>query len=178
MAKAVAYLRVSGPGQTCENQIQVIKAWAKQRGLELVRIYQEQESAWRAGHQRELARLISDARKGQFAVVLVWALDRLSRLGALSILSLIHRLSGCGVRVLSYTEAWTEAPGELAEVLFAIAGWVAQMESQRRSERTKAGLRRVQAAGVRLGRPPGAKDKKRRKKRTPRLPSYLDTGLD
>jgi putative DNA-invertase from lambdoid prophage Rac len=83
----------------------------------------------------------------------------------LSILSLINKLKICGVRVLSYQESWTEAPGEFGELLYAIAGWVAKMESQRRSERTKAGLARVVAQGKRLGRPPGSKDKRKRKRR-------------
>jgi DNA invertase Pin-like site-specific DNA recombinase len=39
------------------------------------------------------------------------------------------------------------------------------MESQRRSERTKAGLARVKAQGKKLGRPQGSKDKKRRRRR-------------
>ncbi len=80
--------------------------------------------------------------------------------------------------MISLQESWTEAPGELAEIRYAIAGWVARMESQRRSERTKAGLARARGAGVRLGRPPGAKDKKRRKKRVSRLPLHLDAGPD
>ena len=77
----------------------------------------------------------------------------------------ISTLKTYGVKVWSYQEAWTEAPGELAEVLYAIAGWVARMESQRRSERTKAGLARLKALGKKLGRPKGSKDKKRRRKR-------------
>ena len=72
--------------------------------------------------------------------MLAWALDRQSREGTLAILSLVHKLSIYGVKVLSYQESWTEAPGELAELLYALSGWVARMESQCRSERTKAGL--------------------------------------
>ena len=168
MQPAVIYSRVSTNKQDADNQIKVLEGWAKERGLEVIAVYTETETAWRDGHQQELARLVRDAKKGRFGFVLVWALDRLSRLGSLSILSLIHKLASYGVKVLSHQESWTEAPGELAEILYAIAGWVARMESQRRSERTKAGLLRVRAAGVRLGRPPGAKDKKRRKKRSPR----------
>lgn len=175
MTKAVIYARVSTSRQDAENQTAVLRNWAEQRGFEVVAVYAETETAWRDGHQQELARLVNDARKGRFKVVLVWALDRLSRLGALSILSLINKLAGYGVKVLSHQESWTEAPGELAEVLYAIAGWVARMESRRRSERTKAGLQRVKAAGVRLGRPPGSKDKKRRKKRPVRNGLFLST---
>ena len=39
------------------------------------------------------------------------------------------------------------------------------MESQRRSERTKAGLARAKAQGKRLGRPPGSKDRRKRRRR-------------
>jgi len=39
------------------------------------------------------------------------------------------------------------------------------MESQRRSERTKAGLARVRAQGKHLGRPSGSKDKRKRRRR-------------
>jgi len=148
-----------------KNQSAALIDWANQRGFEVVKIYEEQESAWRNGHQRELAKLIEDARKRKFQAVMVWALDRLSREGALAILSLVQKLSVNGVKVLSYQESWTEAPGEMAELLYALTGWVARMESQRRSERTKAGLVRVKAQGKRLGRPPGSKDRRKRKRR-------------
>jgi DNA invertase Pin-like site-specific DNA recombinase len=55
--------------------------------------------------------------------------------------------------------------GELAELLYALSGWVARMESQRRSERTKAGLARIKAQRKCLGRPPGSKDKRKRRRR-------------
>jgi putative DNA-invertase from lambdoid prophage Rac len=177
MGKVAVYLRVSTKDQSVDNQLPQLEKWVADRGHELVAVYSENESAWKSGHQRELARLIQDAKKGRFNLVLTWSLDRLSRLGSLAILRLVHRLSTYGVRVVSHEESWTEAPGELAEILFAIAGWVARMESQRRSERTKAGLVRVRAAGVRLGRPPGAKDKKRRKKRSVRNGVFFSTDL-
>ncbi|GAF77016.1 unnamed protein product, partial [marine sediment metagenome] len=79
--KCVIYSRVSSQEQTLENQIPVLAKWAQSRGFELVEIYQEMESAWRNGHQRELARLLDNARKRKFDIVLVWALDRLSREG-------------------------------------------------------------------------------------------------
>ncbi len=163
--KVCIYSRVSTGEQETKNQSIVLSDWAKQRGFEVVSIYQEEESAWKAGHQRELVNLITDARRRKFQVVLVWALDRLSREGALAILSLVHKLSLYGVKILSYQESWTEVPGEIAELLYALTGWVARMESQRRSERTKAGLARVKAQGRRLGRPPGSKDKWKRKRR-------------
>lgn len=165
MTKVAIYSRVSTTEQEIENQLMTLKALARSRGFEVVKVYQEEESAWRAGRQRELARLVKDARAGRFKVVLVWALDRLSREGSLAILTLIDRLGKYGVKVISYQEPWTEAPGELQEILLALAGWVAKMESQRISERTLAGLERARSEGKRLGRPPGSRDKRKRKRR-------------
>ncbi|MFC1988597.1 recombinase family protein [Chloroflexota bacterium] len=98
-------------------------------------------------------------------MTIIWALDRLSREGSAAILNLVNTLKLYGVKVISYQKSWPEAPGELGELLFAIAGWVAGMESQRRSERTKAGLARAIASGKKLGRLSGSKDKRKRIKR-------------
>ena len=166
MARVALYLRVSDPTQHTENQLPVLRDWASQRGYDIAGVYEEQESAWRAGHQRELSRLLHDAGRRRFELVLVWALDRLPREGTLAILRLVDRIRTYGVKVLSYQESWTEAPGELAELLYALTGWVARMESQRRSERTRAGLARAVTQGEKLGSPKGSKDKKRR--RSPR----------
>lgn len=165
LIKACIYSRVSTGAQDTGNQTVALTEWAKQRGFEVVALYEEEESAWKAGHQKKLAILLEGARRRRFAIVLVWALDRLSREGALAILSLVHRLDAYGVKVISHQESWTEAPGELGELLYALTGWVARMESQRRSERTKAGLARARSQGKQLGRPLGSKDRKRRKKR-------------
>jgi hypothetical protein len=97
--KVAIYSRTSTTDQNPVNQSMVLTDWAGQRGYDVVMVYEEQESAWKAGHQRELARLLEDARKRKFGAVLVWALDRLSREGPLAILSLVNRLKICGVGV-------------------------------------------------------------------------------
>ena len=151
MTKIAIYSRVSTSDQDIENQLSVLKDMAIRREWEVYEVYQEEESAWRDGHQNELTKLVKDARAGKFKIVLIWALDRLSRQGSRTILNLIHSLGQYGVKVISYQESWTEAPGELQEVLLAIAGWVARMESQRISERTKAGMERARKYGTKSG---------------------------
>lgn len=161
--KAAIYLRVSTKEQDTDNQLPALQGMAKGRGLEVVQVYSEVDTAWRSGHQAELARLIDDARKGKFDVVLVWALDRLSREGALAVLSLVDKLKQYNVKVISYQESWTEAPGQLADLLYAITGWVANMESERRSERTKAGLERARREGKPIGKRGPDKGKRSRR---------------
>jgi DNA invertase Pin-like site-specific DNA recombinase len=86
------YSRVSTSRHDTENQSIALIEWAKQRDWEIVKTYEEYETAWKAGHQVELAQLKADAVRRRFDIVLVWALDRLSREGALAILSLVSRL--------------------------------------------------------------------------------------
>ncbi len=165
MLKAALWIRVSDPGQHADNQLPDLKAWADRRGLEIVLIYQLTESAWQGGHQKKLSQVYEDARQGKFSLLLCWALDRLSREGPLATLEIVHRLGKAGVQVWSLQEPWTEAGGELLDLLLAITGWVARMESNRRSERTKAGLQRAVSQGKKLGRPLGSRDKKKRSRR-------------
>lgn len=147
MAKVVVYLRVSRQEQTVENQLPALQKWVADKGYELVEVYQENESAWKSGHQRELSRLFADLPKRKVDICLVWALDRLTREGIARIFEIINRLKRNGVRVISYQELWTEQSGPMADLLYAITAWVAEFESRRRSERTLAGLARALAQG-------------------------------
>lgn len=163
--RAAIWARVSTTEQDTANQVAQLKEWAQRRGLDVVQVYQVEESAFQGKHLKALSEVYDDARLGRFHVLLVWALDRLSREGPLATLEIVHRLGRYGCQVLSLQEPWTEAAGELRDLLLAIAGWVARMESQRRSERTKAGLERAREQGKKLGRPAGAKDRRTRSRR-------------
>lgn len=165
--RAAVWLRVSTTEQEASNQEPDLLALAAARNFEVVTTYRlEGESAYSGstGYRVQLAAMIADARARKFEVLLVWALDRLSREGPLAVLQLVDRLGRTGVQVVSATEVWTEAPGELRELLLAIAGWVARQESVRRSERTRAGMARARAQGKQVGRPAGAKDRHKRRR--------------
>jgi putative DNA-invertase from lambdoid prophage Rac len=164
MTKCALYLRVSKTEQETDNQLPSLESYAKARGWEITEVYAEEASAWRNGHQRELGRLLDDLRSGKrrYDHVLVWALDRLSRQGPLHVLTLLDTFKTLGAPIISLQEPWSDAP--FSDAMFSLVAWVARFESERRSERTKAGLERVKAQGVKLGRPPGSKDKERRRR--------------
>ena len=154
--KAAAYIRVSTDEQGPENQLPRIKALCQARGWELLHVYSEHARVWKSGHQRELAQACRDARANRFKVLVVWALDRLSREGIVGTFNTLKRFQDVGVKVVSINEPWTEVDDHLHELLTAIVAWVAEFESRRRSERTKAGIERVRAQGKRWGRPKGS----------------------
>jgi putative DNA-invertase from lambdoid prophage Rac len=154
--KAAIYARVSTEEQAVENQIPVLENWAKQRGWVIAEVYREDASAWKAGRQKELARLRRDARQGKFNIVLVWALDRITRSGPAAAFEILKSFSDYNVKVYSYQESWTEAPNDaMYEMLVAVFTTIAKWESDRRSERTRAGMDRARQEGTKSGKPIG-----------------------
>lgn len=140
---AAIFARVSTTQQETDNQVRILQEVAERRGWTPAKVYRFQESAWKGQSRQYLREVFDDASRGLYGVLMVWALDRLSRGGALDTLQIVKVLSERGVQLFSYQEPWIEATGPMRELLISIAGWVGQMESQRRSERTRAGLART-----------------------------------
>lgn len=163
--KVIIYLRVSTNEQSAENQLPALEQWVRDRGHKVLEVYSESESAWHAGRQKELARLFHDLPRRRADICLCWSLDRLSREGVARVFELVRKFKQHSVQLVSYSEPWLEQSGEMGELLYAIAAWVSQFESRRRSERTLAGLARARAKGKILGRPVGSQDSKKRKRR-------------
>ena len=167
--RSAIWLRVSDPGrQTVENQEAPLRDLAKRRGFKVVTEYRVEGSAWRGKHHPALEQLYADSARGEIDVVIVWALDRLSREGIFATAYTLKRLAETGCKVVALQEPWVEAMDPVRDLLVAIMAWVAGAESERRSQRTKAGLERAKAAGVHLGRPKGSRDTKARRARSDR----------
>lgn len=172
MTRAALWLRVSGTTQTVENQRGELEAFCERRGWEVVKTYElDGVSSYHRKDLSFISAAVSDARRGQYDVLVVWALDRLSRGGIQATFSIFQRFHTAGVRVISLREEFTDVPpGPLLDLLFAIIATVANMESQRNSERTKAGIKRAQDEGKHVGRPKGRKDTRKRTRRYVRAP--------
>ena len=160
------WARVSKDEQESGNQIGELRAEAACRGLDVTAEYVlDGASAWKGEHRELLRQALDDARAGCYDVLLVWALDRLSREGIEVTLRIMRQFADRGVAVWSLRESWTETSDpHVRELVAAIMAWVARMESQRRSERVRAGLARRKAAGLPVGRQPGSKDRRQRKR--------------
>jgi len=170
MKDAAAFYRVSTYEQQSENQVPEVERFAKAHGLRIVRKIMVDDSAWKGGggpeYKAALAELLDGAWRGEYSVVVVWALDRIVRTGAEDALRLIRQFRERACVLLSVRESWLNGSPEIQDVLVAFAGWMGQQESQRRSERTRAGMARAREAGVKIGgRKPGARDLRPRKRR-------------
>lgn len=148
--RAALYLRVSTDEQTADNQRPELEQLARTRGLDVLTVYEEAASA--AKHRPEYARMMADARRGAFDVVIVWALDRFGRSMAGNVADALA-LDRAGVQLVSVREPWLDTGGPVRDLLLAIFSWVAEQERRRLVERTKAGLERARRQGKRIGRP-------------------------
>jgi putative DNA-invertase from lambdoid prophage Rac len=163
--KAAIWARVSTDHQTEQNQIPSLEQFCQHHGYEISKRYLLSDvSAFNGGHTEALRAMLDDAYRGEFQVLVVWSLDRISREGIEALLKLIRELRERHVSLVSIQEPWLNGSDATTELLVAIAGWVSNQESARRSERIKAGLARRKAEGKPVGgRKPGSKDKRRRK---------------
>jgi DNA invertase Pin-like site-specific DNA recombinase len=154
MAKRVAfYLRVSTGEQSTENQRRELEAVARQRGWEVVAIYEDQGISGAKGRDRrpQLDRMLKDAVRGRFDILAAWAVDRLGR-SLQDLVATLGELRAAGVDLFLHQQAIdTTTPSGRA--MFGMLGVFAEFERSMIQERVRAGLARARAAGRRLGRP-------------------------
>jgi DNA invertase Pin-like site-specific DNA recombinase len=140
--KAAIYCRVSTDEQTTENQLIPIRKLAEARGYEVVKVYAENETAWKRGHQAELENCKRDAFNRQFDVLMFWSMDRLTRQGISSMFRILEWFWELDILTVSIQEPQLEQTGMFRELLISVSAWVARFDSDRKSERTKAGVAR------------------------------------
>lgn len=148
------YARVSTSDgrQDLENQLSPLRAWANHNGSNIVEEYCDEVSGAK-NNRKAFNLMMEDAYRRKFDVLMVWALDRLTREGVGKMLQCLERLKACGIRVVSHQETWLDTNGPVSDLLIAIFGWVASQERQRIRERVLAGLKTAKAKGKKLGRP-------------------------
>ena len=151
--RAALYLRVSTRDQSVENQERELRQWAGRLGLEVVAVYADTMSGARSD-RAALAAVLIAAHRREFDVLLVWALDRVSREGIGRMVGYVEQLRTAGIRVLSHQEPWLDTGGPVGELVLAIFAWVAKQERERIGERVRAGQTRARAQGVHIGRRP------------------------
>jgi DNA invertase Pin-like site-specific DNA recombinase len=149
--RAVLYARVSTGDQHPETQLLDLRQMAKQRGYEIGQEYVDTISGSKA-KRPSLDRLLADARRHRFDVVLVAAFDRMAR-STPHFLELLDELNHLGIEFVSFREN-IDTGGPLGRAMVVIVGAIAELERSLIVERVKAGMRRARLEGRRIGRSP------------------------
>lgn len=150
--KAAIYARVSRKDLNLENQLQKLVPLAEARSFELVETYTEKMSGVKKARP-QLHAMMEAARKGEFQVLLIWALDRLGR-NQYTIIEHVIELDRLGIQIVSLQDSWLDTTtGPTRALILPILAWVAQQERERIIERTKAGMDTARGKGKNIGRP-------------------------
>ena len=149
--RCAVYARVSTLDQEPENQLQELRRYAEARGWTSVE-YVDRGVSGSKERRPSLDRLVADARRRRFDVVVVWRLDRLGR-NLRHLVVLLDELRAVGVEFVSLGEG-IDATTPAGKLQLHVLAALAEFERARIGERVRAGLARVRASGQRLGRPP------------------------
>lgn len=151
--RVAIYARVSttNHGQDVNLQTRDLEQFAQARGWSLADSYIDVGVSGSKDRRPELIRLMSDAHKRRFDVVLVWKLDRFGR----SLRHLVNALAefeSLNVAFVSLSDNLdlSTASGRL---MFNIIGAMAEFERALIQERVRAGIRNARAKGIKIGRP-------------------------
>lgn len=150
--KAAIYLRVSTVDQNPASQLADVQLLARQRGWDVVETYTDHGISGTKSRRPGLDKLMSDARKGRFDIVLVWACDRIAR-SVRHFLEVLDELHHCNVQFVSFREN-IDSTGPLGRAITVIIGAIAELERSLIVERVRMGMRRARLEGRHIGRMP------------------------
>jgi DNA invertase Pin-like site-specific DNA recombinase len=150
--RVAIYGRVSTKyGQDISMQTRELEQFATARGWNMADSYLDIGICGAKDRRPELDRLMADAHRRKFDVVIVWKFDRFAR-SVSHLLRALETFSALGIAFVSLSEQMdTTTPA--GKMVFTVLGAVAELERSLIVERVKAGLRNARAKGKRLGRP-------------------------
>ncbi len=146
MKKAVIYTRFSSQSQqeqSIEGQIRACTSFCQTHNYEVVNVYSDRAKTGRNFNRPEFIKMMEDASKHLFEIVVVYQLDRFGRNVSESILE-EQKLKKLGIKLLSATELITSENDELNDDLFLPRGLVrlfAENYSRDLSKKVKRGLK-------------------------------------
>jgi DNA invertase Pin-like site-specific DNA recombinase len=147
--RAAIYARVSTFDQEPENQLQELRRYVDARGWTAVE-YVDKGVSGAKERRPALDKLVADAKRRRFDLVVCWRLDRLGR-SLKHLITLLEEFQTMGVAFVSLAEG-IDATTSAGKLQMHILGAIAEFERARIAERVMAGMARAKAQGTRLGR--------------------------
>src|SRR6202171_5319456 len=151
--RAAIYARVStaNNGQDPRVQTRERHEYCPRRGWTIVDEYVDVGISGTREKRPQLDRLLTDAHRRHFDVVVVWRFDRFAR-SVSHLLKALENFRALGIEFVSLSEQ-VDTTTPTGKMIFTVLGAVAELERSLIVERVKAGLRNARAKGKRLGRP-------------------------
>ena len=138
-------------GQNPDTQLIPLREFARHRQLEIAEEYVD--LGWSGAKERrpQLDRLMADAKRKKFDVVLVARFDRFAR-STKHLLTALGEFQSLGINFMSHSES-IDTSTPVGKMAFIMVGAGAEMERSLIRERVLAGVDRARRQGKKLGRP-------------------------
>jgi DNA invertase Pin-like site-specific DNA recombinase len=151
--RVALYARVStkNNGQDPETQLIALREYAGHRGMTVTDEYVDVGISGAKDRRPELDRMMADARRRGFDIVLVARFDRFARSTKHLVLAL-EEFNALGIDFVSLNES-IDTSTPMGKMVFTIIGAVAELERSLIRERIMMGLERARRQGKKLGRP-------------------------
>jgi DNA invertase Pin-like site-specific DNA recombinase len=149
-------MRVSRLDQDPRLQDDDTKDFIAQRGWELAGSYADQGVSGTKERRPQLDRMLADARRRRFDLVVVWRSDRMFR-SLKNMVVTLDELNALGVNFVSVTEPF-DGTSPSGRLLLHLVSAMAEFERSILIERTRSGVAAARRRGVRVGRPPARLD--------------------
>ena len=149
--KVGIYSRVSKDTSDNTNQLLILREYCQKMDYE---IYDEYVDIISGGspNRPEFNRMMHDASKRKFDMLLFFALDRLTREGTRKTIHYLQMLDDYNVSYKSYSEQYIDSSGIFKDVIISLLSSLALQEKIRIGERVRAGLERAKTQGRKGGR--------------------------
>jgi DNA invertase Pin-like site-specific DNA recombinase len=154
MSKRIAlYARVSTDKQTCENQLQELRAIAERMNYTIVAEFIDNGiSGMKTRQDRPaLDQLMKSATQRKFDMVMCWSIDRLGR-SLQNLVEILNELQAMKID-LFFLQQGMDTSTPSGRMIFSVFGAIGEFERNLIRERVIAGQRRAVANGVKIGRP-------------------------
>jgi DNA invertase Pin-like site-specific DNA recombinase len=151
MKRVARYLRVSRSDQRENLQADETEQLIARREWTLVETYVDHGVSGSRERRPGLDKLMADARRRRFDVLVVWRSDRLFR-SLRHMVNTLAELDAIGVDFVSASEVFDTTTPQGKLLLHLVAAF-SEFERQTLIERTRAGMAAAKRRGVRLGRP-------------------------
>ena len=139
--KVALYYRVSSADQSTGMQKTDLRRYAKARGFVVYKEYSDEGVSGAKVKRPGLDKLMEDARKRLFDVVLVWRFDRFAR-SVLHLVKALEEFRHLKIDFISYNEQ-IDTGSPMGAAMFTIGAAFAELEHRIIKERVTAGVRQT-----------------------------------
>ena len=151
--RCAIYTRVSTNDQLTDNQSDILREYAINKGYTITREYSDKGISGAKGRDKrpQFDELIKDATRKKFDIVLAFSVCRLGR-SLTHLVSFLNEINSVGCNLYIH-QSGLDTSTPTGKMMFQMVGIFSEFERSIITSRVKAGMERYKKNGGKLGRP-------------------------